>query len=80
MERLPLSEVVNEVNTISELGIPAIMLFGIQVRKIEGTSAFVEREWLKSNSRVRKILVINCHNGRCLSLSVYNIRTLWTYS
>ena len=43
MERLPLSEVVNEVNTISELGIPAVMLFGIPGEKDdEGTSAFVE--------------------------------------
>ena len=43
IERLPLSEVVNEVNTISELGIPAIMLFGIPREKDdEGTSAFVE--------------------------------------
>ena len=43
IERLPLSEVVNEVNTISELGIPAIMLFGIPGEKDdEGTSAFVE--------------------------------------
>ena len=43
IERLPLSEVVNEVNTISELGIPAVMLFGIPSEKDdEGTSAFVE--------------------------------------
>ena len=34
IERLPLSEVVNEVNTISELGIPAVMLFGIPGEKI----------------------------------------------
>ena len=29
IERLPLSEVVNEVDAIVELGIPGIMIFGI---------------------------------------------------
>jgi porphobilinogen synthase len=40
-ERLPLNEVVNEVNSIAELNIPAIMVFGIPSHKDEkGTSAF----------------------------------------
>ena len=56
MERLPLSEVVNEVNTISELGIPAIMLFGIPGEKDdEGTSAFVEHGIVqKAIAEIRK--------------------------
>ena len=56
MERLPLSEVVNEVNTISELGIPAIMLFGIPREKDnEGTSAFVEHGIVqKAITEIRK--------------------------
>ena len=42
--RLPLSEVSNEVQNISDLKIPAIMLFGIPSQKDEkGTSAFVEQ-------------------------------------
>jgi len=41
--RLPLSEVSNEVQNISDLKIPAIMLFGIPSQKDEqGTSAFVD--------------------------------------
>ena len=41
MERLPLDDVNDEVGTISDLGIPAIMLFGIPTQKDEaGTSAF----------------------------------------
>ena len=43
IERFPLSEIVNEVDAIAELGIPAIMLFGIpQNKDDEGTSAFVD--------------------------------------
>jgi len=43
LERLPLSEVSKEVGIISELGIPAIMLFGIPSLKDDaGTSAFAE--------------------------------------
>ena len=43
MERLPLSDIVNEVDAIAELGIPAVMLFGIPQNKDEqGTSAFVD--------------------------------------
>jgi len=42
--RLPLSEVSNEVQNISDLKIPALMLFGIPSQKDEkGTSAFVEQ-------------------------------------
>ncbi|MCE2614325.1 MAG: porphobilinogen synthase [Nitrosopumilus sp. (ex Thoosa mismalolli)] len=41
IERLPLDDVNDEVGTISDLGIPAIMLFGIPTQKDEaGTSAF----------------------------------------
>ena len=43
IERLPLSDVVNEVDAIAELDIPAVMLFGIpQNKDDEGTSAFVD--------------------------------------
>ncbi len=41
MERLPLDDVNDEVGTISDLGIPAIMLFGIPAQKDDaGSSAF----------------------------------------
>ncbi|MDH3823787.1 MAG: porphobilinogen synthase, partial [Nitrosopumilus sp.] len=41
IERLPLDDVTDEVGTISDLGIPAIMLFGIPTQKDEvGSSAF----------------------------------------
>ena len=43
IERLPLDEITDEVGTISDLGIPAIMLFGIPTQKDEaGSSAFDE--------------------------------------
>ena len=43
IERFPLSDIVNEVDAIAELGIPAVMLFGIpQNKDDEGTSAFVD--------------------------------------
>ena len=43
IERLPLSDVTNEVQEISDLGIPAIMLFGIPKSKDdEGNSAFAD--------------------------------------
>lgn len=43
IERLPLKDVNEEVSTIIDLGIPAIMLFGIPTKKDEaGTSAFDE--------------------------------------
>ncbi len=41
IERLPLSDINGEIETISNLGIPAIMLFGIPSQKDEvGSSAF----------------------------------------
>ncbi len=41
IERLPLKDVNDEIGKISDLGIPAIMLFGIPTQKDEaGTSAF----------------------------------------
>lgn len=44
IERLPLEDINNEVGTISDLGIPAIMLFGIPSHKDElGTSAFDDK-------------------------------------
>ena len=56
IERLPLSDLVNEVDTITELGIPAIMLFGIpQEKDNDGTSAFVDHGIVqKAISEVRK--------------------------
>ena len=56
MERLPLSDVVNEVDAIAELGIPAVMLFGIpQNKDNEGTSAFVDHGIVqKTISEIRK--------------------------
>lgn len=43
IERLPLDDINDEVGTIADLGIPAIMLFGIPASKDEaGTSAFDE--------------------------------------
>ena len=41
IERLPLKDVVSEVNSIADLKIPAIMIFGIPAKKDDkGTSAF----------------------------------------
>ena len=56
IERLPLSDVVNEVDAIAELGIPAIMLFGIpQNKDTEGTSAFVDHGIVqKAIAEIRK--------------------------
>jgi porphobilinogen synthase len=56
IERLPLSDVVNEVDAIAELGIPAVMLFGIpQNKDAEGTSAFVDHGIVqKTISEIRK--------------------------
>ena len=56
IERLPLSDVVNEVDAIAELGIPAIMLFGIpQNKDNEGTSAFVDHGIVqKAITEIRK--------------------------
>ena len=55
IERLPLEDVNDEVGTISDLGIPAIMLFGIPTQKDEvGTSAFddngiVQNHFVRAN-------------------------------
>ena len=56
IERLPLYDIVNEVDAIAELDIPAIMLFGIpQNKDNEGTSAFVDHGIVqKAISEVRK--------------------------
>ena len=56
IERLPLSDVVNEVDAVAELGIPAIMLFGIpQNKDTEGTSAFVDHGIVqKAIAEIRK--------------------------
>jgi len=43
IQRLPLSDVANDVDEIKKLGIPAIMLFGIPAKKDEqGSGAFVD--------------------------------------
>lgn len=57
-ERLPLKDVVDEVNSIAELKIPAIMVFGIPSHKDEkGTSAFAEDGIVqKAISEIRKNL------------------------
>ena len=56
IERFPLSDVVNEVDAIAELGIPAVMLFGIpQNKDDEGTSAFVDHGIVqKAITEIRK--------------------------
>ena len=56
IERLPLSDIVNEVDAIAELGIPAVMLFGIpQNKDDEGTSAFVDHGIIqRAISEIRK--------------------------
>ena len=55
-ERFPLSDIVNEVDAIAELGIPAVMLFGIpQNKDDEGTSAFVDHGIIqRAISEIRK--------------------------
>ena len=52
----PLSDVVNEVDAIAELDIPAVMLFGIpQNKDDEGTSAFVDHGIVqKAITEIRK--------------------------
>jgi len=57
-ERLPLSEVVNEANSIAELKIPAVMVFGIPSQKDEkGSSAFANNGIVqKTISDIRKNL------------------------
>lgn len=56
IERLPLDDVNSEVGTISDLGIPAIMLFGIPSQKDDtGTSAFDENGIVqKAISQIRE--------------------------
>ena len=56
IERLPLEDVNDEVGTISDLGIPAIMLFGIPTQKDEaGSSAFDDKGIVqKAISQIRK--------------------------
>ena len=56
IERLPLSEVTDEIESIKKLNIPAIMLFGIPEKKDEsGTSAFAENGIVQSAiSDIRK--------------------------
>ncbi|MDE1814110.1 MAG: porphobilinogen synthase [Thaumarchaeota archaeon] len=56
MERLPLADVVTEINTIAELKIPAVMVFGIPSHKDEhGTSAFSQNGIVqKTISEIRK--------------------------
>ena len=76
--RLPLSEVSNEVQNISDLKIPAVMLFGIPSQKDEkGTSAFVEQgivqkaiSEIKSNfdDMVKEEHSIKIKNDYCLLL------------
>lgn len=56
IERLPLEEVNDEVGEISDLGIPAIMLFGIPTQKDEaGSSAFDDKGIVqKAISQIRE--------------------------
>ena len=58
MERLPLADVTTEVNSIAELKIPAVMVFGIPSHKDEhGTSAFIQNGIVqKTISEIRKNL------------------------
>jgi porphobilinogen synthase len=55
-EKLPIEDINDEVGTISDLGIPAIMLFGIPTQKDEaGTSAFDDNGIVqKTISQIRK--------------------------
>ena len=56
IERLPLKDVVTEVNSIADLKIPAIMLFGIPATKDDkGSSAFAQNGIVqKAISEIRK--------------------------
>lgn len=56
MQRLPLDEVNDEVQAVADLGIPAIMLFGVPERKDDaGTSAFDENGIIqRAISRIRQ--------------------------
>ncbi len=56
IERLPLSDIVKEVEEIKNLRIPAVMLFGVPTKKDDaGTSAFVDDGIVqKTISEIRK--------------------------
>ncbi|MEK0366864.1 MAG: porphobilinogen synthase, partial [Nitrosopumilus sp.] len=56
IERLPLDDINDEVETITDLGIPAIMLFGIPTKKDEtGSSAFDDNGIVqKAIAQIRK--------------------------
>ena len=56
IERIPLEDVVDEVGTISDLSIPAVMIFGLPAKKDdEGSSAFDEKGIVqKAISEIRK--------------------------
>lgn len=56
IERLPLSELNNEIEHIKNIGIPAIMLFGIPEKKDDiGTSAFIQNGIVQQAiSQIRK--------------------------
>ncbi len=58
MERLPLKDVVDEVNLVADLKIPAIMIFGVPSHKDDnGTSAFAQDGIVqKAISEIRKNL------------------------
>ena len=58
IERLPIKDVVTEVNSIANLKIPAIMIFGIPATKDDkGTSAFAQNGVVqKAISEIRKNL------------------------
>ena len=56
IERLPLSDVIKEIELIKNLEIPAIMLFGVPAKKDDaGTGAFVDNGIVqRSISDIRK--------------------------
>lgn len=56
IERIPIDDVVDEVGTISDLNIPAVMLFGIPTKKDdEGTAALVDNGIVqKAISEIKK--------------------------
>ena len=56
IERLPVDEVVDEVGTISDLNIPAVMIFGLHSKKDDvGSSSFDENGIVqKTISEIRK--------------------------
>ena len=56
IERIPLEDVTDEVGTISDLGIPAVMVFGLPAKKDDaGTGAFEENGIVqKAIAEIRK--------------------------